>query len=232
MRTATLEIEVRDLDGARARTEAIVAGAGGFVADANAYEDDAGKKALSLSLRVPAEKLDVALSEIKAIGRVRQERVGAEDVTEQYIDLESRLANAKRLEERLLALLENKASRLKDLLDTERELARVRTDIETMQGRKRFLDNRINLSTISVTFSEPRGYGRGIFAPLAGSLQRALGAFVGSLAALIVVISGLLPWVVVAILVLWIIVKVLRRRRRKRAEAQTPTAPPSGSTTS
>jgi len=218
MKSAALEIEVKDLENAREKTKVIVDRAGGFIANSSSYEDNAGQKALNISLRVPAQKLDETISDIKAIGRVKEERVGAEDVTEQYIDLEARLANAKKLEQRLLALLESKASRLKDLLDTERELARVRTDIDTMEGRKRFMDNRINLSTINLTFTEPRGFGRGIFAPLAGSFQRALSAFTGSLATLIIVVSALTPWIVLVIIVLWIIIKIRRARRQKKKE--------------
>lgn len=216
MRSASLEIEVGDLEKARRETQAIVEKAQGFIANTSSYEDNAGQKALAISIRVPAQKLDDSITAIKAIGRVKEERVGAEDVTEQYIDLEARLANSKRLEQRLLALLESKASRLKDLLDTERELARVRTDIETMEGRKRFLDNRISLSTINVTFTEPRGFGRGIFAPLAGSFQRALAAFTGSLATLIVVVSALVPWIILVIFAIWILARFVRIRRRKK----------------
>jgi len=219
MRSASLAIEVRDLEKARATTTEVVTRVGGFIADANAYEDNAGLKSLTVSLRVPALRLDEALAAIKKIGRVTQERVGAEDVTEQYIDLEARLDNAKKLEQRLLVLLESKASRLKDLLDTERELARVRTDIETMEGRKRFMDNRINLSTIELTFSEPRGFGRGIFAPLAGTFQHALTTFTASLASLIVVVSALIPWAVVVFFCVWIVIRIVRARRRKKAVA-------------
>jgi len=218
MRTASIRVEVRDVDRAGDKARALVEDIGGHVSHSSAYEDNAGVRELRLTLKVPADKLDEALAGLKDLGRVRAEDVSARDVTEEYFDLETRLANAKKLEKRLLQLLETKTKKLKDLLDTEKELARVREKIERMEGRKRYMDSRISLATIEATFTQPRGFGRGIFEPLAGIFQRSLGALTASIAALIVVVSAALPWLIVLFFVGWVMIRLLKAYLKHKRE--------------
>jgi hypothetical protein len=218
MRTASIRVEVRDVDRAGERARELVEGMGGHVARSSAYEDNAGIRELRLTLKVPADKLDEALDGLKDLGRVRAEDISARDVTEEYFDLETRLANAKKLEKRLIQLLETKTKELKDLLDTEKELARVRENIERMEGRKRYMDSRISLATIEATFTQPRGFGRGIFEPLSGIFQRSLGALTASIAALIVVVSAALPWLIVLVLVGWVMIRLLKAYLKHKRE--------------
>ncbi|MFH1829453.1 MAG: DUF4349 domain-containing protein [Pseudomonadota bacterium] len=210
IRSASLTIEVRDIEKAQEEARLLVEGMGGMISHSSSFEDDAGIKSLRLMLRVPQDKLDSAIAKIKAIGHVRAEDIQGIDVTEEYVDMQIRLANAMKLENRLLTLLETKTSKLKDVLDTEKELARVREKIESMEGRKRLYDNRINMSTIQVTFTEPRGFGRGIFEPLAGCFQRALSALTSSIALLIVFVSAAIPWAALLILLSWLFLRFLR----------------------
>jgi hypothetical protein len=81
--------------------------------------------------------------------------VNAEDVSEEFVDLTARMANSHRLEERLVELLRTRTGKLQDVLTVERELARVREEIERMEGRLRFLKNSAQLSTLAVTLYEP-----------------------------------------------------------------------------
>ena len=226
IRSANLTIEVRDVAAAAERARGIVADAGGFVANSRTSEDDAGRRSLAMTLRIPEPGMDAAVAAVKALGHVRDEQTRGEDVTEQYVDLEARLANARRLEERIVDLLAKQSKSLKDILDVERELARVREQIETMTARKRSLDNRLSLATIELTLTQPPGWGRGIFDPLAGLFQRTLGALTSSAAVLVVVAAAALPWIVVLGLALWLSLRFLRwwlhRRRALRAKAAPP----------
>ena len=226
IRSASLTVEVRDVAAAAERARGIVAVAGGFVADSRTSEDDAGRRSLAMTLRIPEPGMDAAVAAVKALGHVRDEQTRGEDVTEQYVDLEARLANARRLEERIVDLLAKQSKSLKDVLDVERELARVREQIETMTARKRSLDNRLSLATIELTLTQPPGWGRGIFDPLAGLFQRTLGALTSSAAVLVVVVAAALPWIVVLGLALWLSLRFLRwwlhRRRALRAKAAPP----------
>jgi hypothetical protein len=220
IQTVDFTIEVKDIAKAADDVKAIAARLGGFVADSRSFEDDSGRKSVSLVLRIPVDKLSGAQSSLKEIGRVREERITGDDVTESYFDMETRLANAKKLEKRLLELLENKSQKLKDVLDVEKELANVRLEIEQLEGRKRFLDNRIDLATINVELTEPQGFGRGIFDPFSGLIFKAISAFTASIALLIVVLSAGVPWIVVLIAFGWLSLVLLRLWIRKRREAK------------
>jgi hypothetical protein len=110
----------------------------------------------TLTLRIPADRFDEATAGVRPLGKVEQLDVSVEDVTEQYMDLEARLANARRLEERLLQLLETRTGTLEQVLAAERELARVRTEIELYDGRLRQLASRVSLSTLTIVVQEPR----------------------------------------------------------------------------
>jgi predicted nuclease with TOPRIM domain len=81
--------------------------------------------------------------------------IKSEDVTEQYIDLKARLENAQREEKILLDFL-NKATNVKDMLEIEKELSRIREQIEYYTGQLKYLESRIDYSTITIELSEPR----------------------------------------------------------------------------
>ena len=94
------------------------------------------------------------MESIKRLGKVWAENAGSEDVTEQFIDLEARLRSAHREEESLLSLLE-RADTVSNILTIERELARVRSEIERLQGQINFMSRRVDLATISVALFPP-----------------------------------------------------------------------------
>ncbi len=223
MRSASLTVEVSDIGDASDEARKLVEDMGGNVANSSAYEDNAGVKSLHLTLKVPSDKLDAAIAALKKMGRVRTEDTSAIDVTEEYVDMEARLANSILLEKRLVELLSFKTNKLKDVLETEKELGRVRSEIESLQARKRYMDGRIDLATIEATFVEPQGFGRGIFRPLSGVLQKALGAFTASLAALVIVLSALVPWIAILILAGWVMIRLLKiylKHKRQKKQNQ------------
>ncbi len=126
----------------------------GFVQNSNAGENGDGSRYGYVTIRVPVEAYEDALSAIRALGvRVVNESTNAEDITEQYTDLEARLKVAREEEQAYLALL-SRAGSVGDLLQVQRELSQVRTRIEQLEGQIQYLENRSELSTISVTLQE------------------------------------------------------------------------------
>lgn len=220
MRTARLVVEVKNARDSSERAKGIIVKSGGFVSDSRAFEDDAGKKTVNLTLRIPSSRIDEILSALKTLGHVREEELAGEDVTEQYIDMNARLSNSKKLEARIVELLGRQSNKLKDVLDVEKELARVREEIESLEARKRFYDTRTSLAIVDLSLTEPPGFGRGIFDPLTGSIQRALTALTSSVALLIVVISAGVPWIALLILLAWLTLRFLRWWVRKKREAK------------
>jgi hypothetical protein len=104
---------------------------------------------------VPAARFDELTEGLEPLGRLQFVNVGAADVSEEFVDLTARVANGHRLEDRLVELLRTRTGKLQDVLSVERELARVREEIERMEGRLRFLKTSAQLSTLSVNMYEP-----------------------------------------------------------------------------
>ena len=155
IRTATASIEVDSLEIAVAQVKQLAAQFGGYVANSGV---ETGKKRLrnaTLEEKIPVTRFDDALSGLTPIGKVESVNVSAEDVGEEYVDVDARMENARRLERRLIDLLGTRAGKLKDVLAVETELARVREDIERYEGRMRYLKAHTATSTISVTVHEP-----------------------------------------------------------------------------
>ena len=91
-------------------------------------------------MRVPVAQFDSFLDAVSKLGVAENRKQTAQDVTEEYVDLEAQITNKKRLEERIVALLKDSTGKIKDVIEVERELARVRGEIEQMEGRLRLPD--------------------------------------------------------------------------------------------
>jgi hypothetical protein len=154
IKTADLELGV---DGVAEKTNQVAELAnakGGFVESSTVVEDKAGYKTGYITVRVPVEKFDEAVSAIKDLAvRVERESVNGRDVTEQYTDLEARLRSAQAQEEQYLTILE-KADTVQDILAVQQYLQNVRYEIESLQGQINSLGNQTDYSTISVTLNE------------------------------------------------------------------------------
>lgn len=140
--TASLNLAVFQVAEASKEVETMARDAGGFLA----RRDDT-----SIVIRVPAAKFDDITRRIEKLGDVLHRNVSAEDVTEQYMDMEVRLKNARAVRDRLQQLLE-KATKVEESLSIEKELTRVGTEIETLEGKLKYLRDRVMFSTITVSF--------------------------------------------------------------------------------
>jgi hypothetical protein len=155
VRTGQASIEVDSLEPSMAELRRIVQRTGGFVADASIQSGRKQLRTATLELKVPASQFDELTEGLEPLGRLQFVNVGAEDVSEEFVDLTARVANSRRLEDRLVELLRTRTGKLQDVLTVERELARVREEIERMEGRMRFLKSSAQLSTLSVNLYEP-----------------------------------------------------------------------------
>ena len=153
IKNATMIVEVQDAKEALQRLTAAIEGAGGYVGNLQESVNALGRRSVMVQIRVPADQFDKALQGMEPLGKVLNRQVTTQDVTEEYVDTDSRSRNLKRTEERLLDHL-NKSARLEDTLRLEQELTRVREQIERLDGHLRVLGNRVRLSTIQVTLQE------------------------------------------------------------------------------
>ncbi len=161
IRNANLTIEVDSTSDTQHKVTSIAQSQGGFVVTSEAKQrenTDPAKRTLDIKLvvRVPAERFGAALDAIRGLANtLKEENITGNDVTEEFIDLEARIRTQKALELQFLDIMKQ-ARKVEDALEVQRQIADVRTDIEKLEGRKRFLENRSSLSTITVNLEGPR----------------------------------------------------------------------------
>ncbi|VGO14988.1 hypothetical protein PDESU_03568 [Pontiella desulfatans] len=153
IKTGDLSFECANLGETRREIEAAVKQHGGFIVNERLYHGYNKKTSnQALKIRVPSERFDALVADIsKGAQRVDQRTIVIEDVTEQYIDTETRLAVKCQLETRYRELL-TEAKTVKDILSIEEQLATLREDIESAEGKLKRLDDQVALSTLDVTY--------------------------------------------------------------------------------
>jgi hypothetical protein len=153
-RTAQLQLTTRDFDHIRARLDDILKRHHGYFGELNVTTPTDAGRTLTGKLQIPADQLDATLSEIKPLGHVDSESQSGEEVTQSYTDLEARLDNSRHAEQRIVDLLRDRTGKLSDVLEAERELSRVRGEIEQMEAERKALLTRVDYSTLTLTVNE------------------------------------------------------------------------------
>jgi hypothetical protein len=154
VQTASLTILATNYDEASAAIEKLAAAHGGYVEKLDAKAQTGNAREVSASLRIPTKQLDGFLADVRKLGHVEEESRSNEEVSDQYVDLQARLKSARATEQRLIELLGTRTGKLEDVLEAERELARIRGEIEGMQGQSAILVHRVNYATVQVELSE------------------------------------------------------------------------------
>lgn len=153
IKTGYVTVEVDSFEKTYQAIRSLVGKYDGYIQ--SAQTNIAGNKKVrgTVVVRIPAETFDEILESIKGLGRLLDINTASQDVTKQYTDLQSKLKALRIMESNLLKLLEQKA-KVKELLEIERELGRVRGELETIEGSIRYYDNVTSYSTISITVKE------------------------------------------------------------------------------
>jgi hypothetical protein len=215
IRTGQASIEVDSLETSMAELRRIVQRSGGFVADASIQSGKNQLRTATLQVKVPATRFDDLTQALEPLGKLQFVNVAAEDVSEEFVDLTARVANGRKLEDRLIELLRTRTGKLQDVLSVERELARVREEIERMEGRLRFLKTSAQLSTLSINLYEPAPIvashpGRSV---IGEAFKTAWRNFVGLMAGVIASLGIVVPVVILG----WAALIVGKRYKRRTA---------------
>jgi hypothetical protein len=156
----------------------------------------------------------------EAGGRIESQSRTSEDLTRQIVDTEARLDALITLRGRLQQLLRSRPGRLADLLEVERELARVQSEIDSIQSTLAVMRTRVAMSELTLSYrSAPRPVGSDTFEPLRLAFAGFLGVVVSGFAVILYIIAGLIPLLAVAVPIAWAIMAWLRRRRAREAAA-------------
>ncbi len=154
IRTGEVEYEIESFDNTVGTISKLVEEESGFIATVNSDKLPNGKVRGTVVVRCPPERLDTLLLKLRGLGELKSQNIRSQDVGKQYYDLESRLKAARTMEGRLLEIIKSGKGEIKDLLLAEKELGEWRTKIEIYEGEKRYYDNQIGMSTLTVTLSE------------------------------------------------------------------------------
>lgn len=154
IRNAFQEFEVQNFEVAVDRIRILASEVAGYIATSRSSRLANGKMRGQVIVRVRPEHLDSFLLKLRALGDLKNQSISTQDVTKVYYDTEARLRNSKRMEERLLKMLDEAKGKVTDLLAVEKELARVRQEIEEMQGQMKVYDSQIAYATVTITLRE------------------------------------------------------------------------------
>ena len=154
IRTADLAVTTPQFDKARAALDDILKRHHGHIGELNVNTPPGSARSLTATLRVPSNRMDVALADLKGLGRVDKESQGGQEVTQEYIDLQARLANSRHTEQRLTDILRERTGKLSDVLSVEMQISRVRGEIERMEAQRKGMKNQVDFATVNLNVAE------------------------------------------------------------------------------
>ncbi len=214
---AELRVVVDNFDQIERDILGLIESAGGYQADISIDRQRRRRRSGRWVARIPVSRYQAFLLEIQSLGVPEHLRQTAVDVSEEYVDLESRLRNKRRLEERILELLNDNTGKISDIVIVERQLSEVRSAIEQMEGRKRYLENRTAFATVNIQIQEridytpPQQPSLGI--RLWRSAQSSLRSIFDASVMVMIGVAALIPWLIVLVPVMTITYLMFRRWR-------------------
>ena len=222
IRNADLRLEDDLPEDVQQKITTIAESKKGFVIQSTKSSNNAitrGRNSVSMTIRVPAEKFNESLEEIrKATDRVIVESVTGRDVTEEFIDIQARLKTKKALEEKFLEIMKQ-SKNVGEALNVQRELANVRGEIERIEGRKRFLENQASLSTIKISIQTPNTVSAsptGFFYELTESVSDGFDGALTFILILVRIIIALIPFLLLVVLPFFLILRYFWKRYKRK----------------
>ncbi|AOR31495.1 hypothetical protein BFF78_10960 [Streptomyces fodineus] len=229
IRTASLTVQVKDVPKALATARGTAEGAGGYVGNESTGRDADGHERTRVVLRVPGAKYDEVLAALQGTGRLIDRTAQAEDVTDQVVDVDSRIKSQRASVDRIRALMD-RAAKLSDVVTLEGELSSRQTDLEALLAQQASLKDRTSLATITLSLSQtPVRKASGDDSPgIADAASGGWHAFVAMLRWIVLALGAALPFAACAALLTLLWLRVVRPRlphRREPAPAMTALGP-------
>lgn len=230
IRNGSLELTVQDTRETIKTVRELVNSVEGVISYSNVYEIKEGIYGAYLTLRVPQERFDAVMLQLETLGKAANIQTGQDDVTMEYVDLESRLNNQKAQEARLVEILEM-ATTVEEVLEVERELYRVRGEIESMTAQFRYLSDQVAYSTIDLTLKEEivptQTITPGAFDRIGERLREAfIGGFnivLRGISSVLIALVALLPLFVLLAIVgylIWLLSRKISAKKKATREKQ------------
>ncbi|MEV6592621.1 DUF4349 domain-containing protein [Streptomyces acidicola] len=225
IRTASLTVRVKDvpkaLEAARTTTE----NAGGFVGGETTTRDGKGRERTRVTLRVPTDKYEEVLGDLEGTGELVEREAKAEDVTDQVVDVESRITSQRASVTRIRELMD-RATKLSDVVTLEGELSSRQADLEALLARQASLKDRTSLATIRLSLTETpvKKAGKDDDPGFLDALAGGWNAFVTMFRWIALALGALLPFLLGAALLMLVWVRVVRPRLPRRPATASASA--------
>ena len=225
---ATVQLVVDEFEGVPKSVRNLANQHGGFIASSNIHGSEGEPRRGDWTLRIPSQNFDTFLDGSKALGQVRSLNQDSQEVTAEFVDLEARARNLRAEEQRLHKHLDQSTRSLKDILEVEREIARVRGQIERIEGRLNVLKDLTALSTVTLSIEEIKDFTPepteepGYTTQVARTWDDSTGAVGGFFTNLSLGLVGFVPWLAVVLpigLIAWLVMRGLRRHHHRAAPA-------------
>jgi hypothetical protein len=193
---ADLQLRVKKFDQTIRSLEEKVLKYGGYITESNVSKEGKEEVSGSIKIRIPQKYFQAFLHDAeRQAAEVLHRNITGQDVTEEYVDLESRLKSKRVVEERLISFMKS-AVKTEDLLKISADLAAVQEEIETIQGRMKFLENQTSLSTVTITLYENKVIVPDIDSDKLNTWEKTKKQFMKSINMLLVGLSGMVVFIV------------------------------------
>jgi hypothetical protein len=213
IKNSQIRLEVRNVTTTLDPVRAIAAAHGGYIGSLSASTQYGDRLYATVMMRVPAREFEPAITEIKALGTLKSESLSADDVTEEYVDLQARrsafasqLAQYNRIME--------KAGNVSEILEVQVQIERVQVELDRIDGRLKYLDNRVDYATITVTLEEPEPVGGREGFSFISVINEGISGFLAVTAGLVIILISVIPLVIVAV-VIYLIYRWWKGRKKK-----------------
>jgi hypothetical protein len=168
-----------------------------------------------INIRIPNENFDAFITDIsKGVSYFDLKRISSDDVTEEYIDVASRIKTKKVLEERYYDLLK-KATKISEMLEIEKKLSEIREEIEAKEGRLKYIENKVSMSTLDIEFYKPLAQSQKATVSYGGRIGNAFVSGFNGISNFFIELLGIWP-VIVTLVVLFILIRKRLKRKNKK----------------
>jgi hypothetical protein len=196
IKTSQINLEVQNVTATMDPLKRIAAAHEGYIGSLSVNTGYGDRMYAVLTMRVPSREFDSAIAEIKALGSLTSESLSAEDVTEEYVDLQARRSALAGQLAQYTRILE-KAENVSEILEVQVQIERVQVEIDRIDGRLKYLDNRVDYGTITVTLREPEPVGGGEGFSIISVINEGITGFLAVTAGLVIILISIIPLVII-----------------------------------
>lgn len=218
--TGQIALIVEDFADTEKRVAELVKQLGGYIAESNVDRTQGRQRSGKWVVRIPIAKFEEFLNSVVKFGVPETRQTNAQDITEEYIDLEARIVNKREIEKRIIKLLDDRSGEIKDVIAVETELGRVREEIERIEGKLRYLSNMAALTTVTISAREQQNYvppqAPTFIASISKTWSTSIGGLIETVKGLVLLAVSLAPWILVAGLVCGVSVWVFKSFRLRK----------------